>query len=270
VKVTTSPARTAGILGFTALAILFAHVGAVVVDYFVDRFWGDEQVAVWEAIYKVFYVGFDSSIPTWYSSLVLLLCSVLLAAIAVATKQRNDRYTFHWGLLSFIFLLLSMDEVARIHEGAIGEVSTYVATSMGYTPKNFLSYFWVVPGAIFVLVVLLMYLRFLAHLPKKTLLLFLLAGLIFVGGAIGVEMTNAQLESLLLSGATDSNSTSNKVLKVLFLMMITIGEALEMLGVIVFVYALLSYMRNYSNEVTVQINTKGGRRRGFNSSLRSP
>ena len=51
-------------------------------------------------------------------------CSVrcLLAVVAVAKRQRNDRYSLHWSALSIILLLLSLDEVASIHE-AIGQQS---------------------------------------------------------------------------------------------------------------------------------------------------
>jgi hypothetical protein len=72
-------------------------------------------------------------------------------------------------------LILSVDEVARIHE-TLGGVSASLANSVGFTPSGFIYYFWVVPGAIFVLVVLLAYARFLLHLPKSALILFLVAG----------------------------------------------------------------------------------------------
>ena len=116
---------------------------------------------------RIFDVGEERSIPTWFESIQFLLCSILLAVVTVAKKQRNDRYSLHWGVLSIILLLLSLDEVASIHE-AIGQQSERLLHSItGFTPSGAISFFWVVPGAIFVVIVLLAYLRFLAHLPRS-------------------------------------------------------------------------------------------------------
>src|SRR5829696_4320571 len=61
---------------------------------------------------RIFDVGEERSIPTWFEALQFLLCSILLAVIAVSKKRRSDRYSLHWSFLSIIFLLLSLDEVA--------------------------------------------------------------------------------------------------------------------------------------------------------------
>jgi hypothetical protein len=252
IKLRISPAETARILGFAVMFIFFANAVVRTGAYIAKSSSGGEKVL--DAIYPVFDVGHDTSIHTWYSSLTLLLCSVLLAAITVVKKRCNDHYTRHWGLLSVIFLLLSIDDVATIHEH-IGEVSSYVATSMGYTPKGFLYWFWVAPGAICILVLLLMYLRFLTHLPKKTLLLFLGSGLMFVGGAIGLEMVAAQLAFLSDTGEINPETIANKAY--VFVEVLS-EEALEDLGVIVFIYALLAYMERHLSlkEVVVRIGTK--------------
>src|SRR5918992_5540944 len=154
--------------------------------------WGD--VKLLEPL-RLFDVGDERSIPTWFESILFLLCSILLAVVAVAKKQRNDRYSLHWSVLSIILLLLSLDEVASIHE-AIGQQSERLLhIPTGLTPSGAISFFWVVPGAIFALIVLLAYLRFLADLPRSTRRLFLFAGVLFVLGALGLEMLTAQVMS---------------------------------------------------------------------------
>src|SRR5215208_8279150 len=42
---------------------------------------------------RIFDVGEERSIPTWFESMQFLLCSILLAVIGVAKKRRSDRYT---------------------------------------------------------------------------------------------------------------------------------------------------------------------------------
>jgi hypothetical protein len=233
------------VVGFLTLASLGQHF----LDYVWSREgWGHEEII---AIPLRFNVGEDANAPTWYSSFALLLCSVLLAAIAAAKKRRSDRYTLHWAALSVIFLLMSIDEVATIHE-ALGETVGAVAELfIGYAPGGLLYAAWVIPGAIFVLVVALAYLRFFFHLPSSTKLWFLVAAALFVGGAIGMEMLSARLSSFY--GWENLENVPDNV-KMVIAIQTAIEELLEMLGVIVFIYALLSYASSYVNEITLRIH----------------
>ena len=65
---------------------------------------------------KLFDVGMDNNIPTWYSSFALLLCSCVIAVIAWTKDINRGRYVLHWKVLSAIFVFLSIDEVAMMHE----------------------------------------------------------------------------------------------------------------------------------------------------------
>src|SRR5919107_2067650 len=85
---------------------------------------------------RIFDVGEERSIPTWFESIQFLLCWTLLAVGALAKKRRSDRYSLHWRVLSIILLLLSLDEVASIHE-AIGQQSERLLNSItGFTPSG--------------------------------------------------------------------------------------------------------------------------------------
>lgn len=233
------------VVGFLTLASLGQHF----LDYVWAREgWGHEEII---AIPLRFNVGEDANVPTWYSSFTLLLCSVLLAMIAAAKKWRSDRYTLHWAALSLIFLLMSIDEVATIHE-ALGETVGAVAELfVGYAPGGLLYAAWVIPGAIFVLVVALAYLRFFFHLPRKTRLWFLVAAVLFVGGAIGMEMLSARLSSFY--GWENLENVPDNV-KMVIAIQTALEELLEMSGVLVFIYALLSYTSSYVSEITLRIH----------------
>ena len=229
--------------------LTLASLGQHFLDYVWDREgWGHKEII---AIPLRFNVGEDASIPTWYSSFALLLCSVLLAAIAAAKKRHNDRFTFHWAALSILFLLMSMDEVATIHE-ALGEsVGVVAELFFDYDPGGLLYAAWVIPGAIFVLVVALAYLSFFFHLPRKTKLWFLVAGVLFVGGALGMEMLSARLSSFY--GWENLENMPNNV-KMVIAVQTALEELFEMLGVVVFIYALLSYAGSYVNEINLRIH----------------
>jgi hypothetical protein len=199
---------------------------------------------------RIFDVGEERSIPTWFESIQFLLCSTLLAVIAVAKKQRNDRYSLHWSVLSIIFLLLSLDEVASIHE-AIGQQSERLLHSTtGLTPGGAIKFFWVVPGAIFVFIVLLAYLRFLADLPRSTRYSFLFAGALFVLGALGLEMLSAQVSS---SSEGIANFFGSAAPKIMIGLQTCVEEMFEMLGLTAFIYALLAYIRSYVEDISVRV-----------------
>jgi hypothetical protein len=193
----------------------------------------------------------DLSIAAWYSSVLMLLCSILLAVIAVSSWQRPaERYTLHWGVLSGIFLLMSVDEVARLHE-TFGEASERALVEFaGLTPEGFLYFFWVVPGAIFVLIVGLGYVRFLAQLPGRTLALFVAAATIFVGGAMGLEMVEAALSfdsAELGQNVEPEHSLSWWIVR------LGMEELFEFVGILIFCYALLSYLGSYATQITVEV-----------------
>ena len=211
---------------------------------------------------RIVDVSEERSIPAWFESLQFLLCSILLAVIAVAKRRRNDRYSLHWSFLSIILLLLSLDEVASIHE-AIGQQSERLLNSItGFTPSGPIKFFWVVPGAIFVIIVLLAYLRFLADLPRSTRRWFVFAGALFVLGALGLEMLSAQVSSssssiadwvASSSGGMVGPERASAIPKILKGLQTCVEEMFEMLGLTAFVYALLAYIGSYVEDISVRV-----------------
>ena len=185
-----------------------------------------------------FDLGHEPSIPAWYSSIALLASSVLLAAVALASRRRHAPYVRHWAGLALIFLGLAVDEVVMFHEG-LGRPITERFDTHGilYLP-------WVIPGAAFVLAVAAAYSRFLLHLPSRTGRLFVAAGAIFVGGAIGMELAAAAV----IEAYTDASLYHTAVQ--------TIEESLEMLGIVLFIYALLDYLQRMVGTVTFRGATR--------------
>ncbi len=239
------------------IAVLFITLVSVAAR-FALYMWGEEGLL---QPLRIFDVGEERSIPAWFESLQFLLCSILLAVVAVAKKQRGDRYSLHWSALSIILLLLSLDEVASIHE-AIGQQSEHLLHSAtGFTPSGAITFFWVVPGAAFTLIVVLAYLRFLAQLPQTTRRLFLFAGALFVLGALGIEMLSAQVLSssegivswVVSSGSMVDRESASAIPRLIVGLQTSIEEMFEMLGLTVFVYALLAYIRSYVEDINARV-----------------
>ena len=210
--------------------------------------WGREGLL---SFLPLFNVGEEATVPTWYSSSTLLLTAALLGVIAAAKKKCSDPFTLHWGILCTIFLFLSVDEVATIHEH-VGDVSTSLVEAMGFDPRGFIYFFWVVPAIIFLVVLAVAYLRFFMSLPKWMRILILAAGLTFVVGAVGFEMLSARLVSFYGESWDYGAESIPTSVKVATAIQSSIEELLEMLGVAIFVYALVSYIGFYLKDITVQ------------------
>jgi hypothetical protein len=240
------------------IAVLFITLASLAAR-FALYMWGEEKFL---QPLRILDVGEERSIPTWFNSILLLLCSILLAVVTVAKKQRDDRYSLHWGVLSIILLLLSLDEVASIHEAIGAQLERLLHNITGFNASGAISFFWVVPGAVFVFIVLLAYVRFLAHLPQTTRRWFLFAGALFVLGALGVEMLTAQVVSssgsiadwvASSSGGIVDRGSASAVPTILKGLQTSVEEMFEMLGLTAFVYALLAYISSYVEGINVSV-----------------
>lgn len=76
------------------------------------------------------------------------------------------------------------------------------------------------------------YLRSVLALPRVTMLLFITAGAMFVGGAVGIEVFSA-CEADLRGSET-----------ILYSVLYTLEELCEMCGVALFCYALMRYIES--------------------------
>ena len=172
-----------------------------------------------------------------YSVVTLLFCSILLGFIANAKKATRGAYINYWMTLSGIFLFLAIDEFASLHEKLIEPIHLKLNTS------GFFYFAWVIPGAAFTFVCLLIFTRFLGHLPTQTRRLFLLSGSLYVSGTLGMEMIGGYYASLI-----------NNRNDIIYAVIVTIEESLEMLGVAVFIYSLLHYISYYMKGTGLRIN----------------
>src|SRR5688572_10046368 len=112
---------------------------------------------------NLFYVDFERSLPTLYSTLLLLISALLFGTIAYSHFRGGHPYASHWGALSFIFSLLALDEFALLHEQAIEPVRAALDIEGGL-----LWFAWVVPAAVAVALFGIAFARFLGHLPRAT------------------------------------------------------------------------------------------------------
>lgn len=212
-------------------------------------------------IVRLFDVNEENNIPSWYSSISLLFCSILLGIISTIKAQRRDRFARHWLGLAVLFLLMSVDEAASVHE-------LLIPLGRMFKASGAFLFFWVVPAMIFVVGMLFAYTKFLIALPSKTRDLFLIAGAVFVFGSVGFEMIGAYYFDNHVS--KDPSVFAHGWPALSMAVVLAIEELLEMVGVLIFIHCLLSYLNKEVVECQLTFRASASHSQAVPKAARSP
>lgn len=218
------PSRIVAALVLFVLFLLAAHALAVYLRYVHDIDYAMGFV-------PRFYMNYERGVPAYFSS-TLLLAGGLLFYLLHRLAGGGQR---HWLVLSLVFAFLAVDESAGLHELLSEPVSRFVGTG------GVLTYAWIVPYGIAVLLLGLYLLPRIWKLRPDVRLLFFGAGAIYVGGALGMEMLAGYAG---LDGHTKSLA---------FEVVTTLEELMEMSGVILLLYAQLRLMRAENRDVAIRV-----------------
>ena len=176
-------------------------------------------------LYNLFDLNIEATIPTWFTTIVLFCSSLTLAAVARTKQRERDAFRYYWWALSLIFLYLSVDEAAQIHEH--WDDNLEVIDNL----PGFFYYGWVVPGMILVGISALVFARFFFHLGRATQTYLLIGAVTYVGGAIGMEMIGGYVLDTQGPGVVTG-------------LIVIAEESLEQVGAILFLVAFLDYFQN--------------------------
>lgn len=164
---------------------------------------------------------FEGTVHAWLGSLLLGVCAAALAVIA--SDERTTRFRKQWWVLSLGFLFLSADELLQMHEG-LSKVTKAIFGS-GSAP-----HLWALIGLVGAAGLFVAYLPFLRHLSPHFRKRFILAGAVYLGGAIGFELLGAVYGTLVRPNDR------------YYVSLAVIEETLELVGCGMFLMALLEYI----------------------------
>jgi hypothetical protein len=185
-------------------------------------------------VLPMFSLSVEANFPTWYSSLLLAACGISLLIIAAGVRQSAGKFYRRWALLGAVFVYMSLDEAVELHEH-LGEILDL---------HGVLYFSWVVPAGIVVLLLGLWYLPFLKHLPSKARWRFVLAGVIYVGGALFMELP--------LGWWAERAGRHN----VVYGLIDWVEETMEIFGATLFLLSLLGYLREQYGELRLALPEK--------------
>lgn len=180
-----------------------------------------------------FYTDTESSVPTYFNTIILFIPALLFAAISTWKFSIKDKFKYQWAGLVLVFLYLSIDEAAVIHEKLIKPMRALVNFE-GYSGLFYFA--WIIPGIAIVLLFMFTYFRFFLHLDTKYKILFFASLAVYVSGIIGGEMLSGHFaETIGQKNFTYATYTS-------------LEESLEWIGCSLTIYSLLTYLEQYLPE----------------------
>jgi hypothetical protein len=179
----------------------------------------------------------EYNIPSIYSTFAIFISATLLWLISFHSRKSSDFLARRWKALALIFIYLGFDELMSIHE----ELSRVVNFFFHDVPFFSESRLWILPYSLLLVGFFLYFIKFFLRLPRKIQIHFVLAGLMYVGGAVGMEIVSDQYA--IKHGAG-----------VMYALLSTLEETMEMLGIIMFIRILLIYIVRYMNLSNLVIN----------------
>ncbi|HWO18938.1 MAG TPA: hypothetical protein VNO30_09180 [Kofleriaceae bacterium] len=127
-----------------------------------------------EQLVPLLSLSYEHNVPTWLASSLLLAGALAAGAVARAAAAWRRHW---WGMVA-VFAYASLDEAVELHEHLGGHIDT----------SGVLYFDWVIPAVAILGVLAAVYLPFVRALPAATRRRLIVAGAIYIGGAVGMEL----------------------------------------------------------------------------------
>lgn len=208
-------------LSLTAALVILTSIAGQIFNYSI----GNEKFTI---ITNKFYVDQEENIPTFFSSIILFFTSFLLVMIYLHKRINKDKFRFHWLTLGAAFLFLTIDESTLIYHEFLRERLFIFTGKMTTIPGAVISTFFI--GFFFY-----QCLKFLIHLSVQYRILFFISALLYISGAIGMDIIGTQYHEV------------HGKYNLFYSMLATLEKMLEVSGVIFFIHTLLSYLSDLTD-----------------------
>jgi hypothetical protein len=182
-------------------------------------------------------VNAEASIPTWYAAVALFAVSVMLGVIAAAARRQGRPFSLQWALLAIGFGLLSLEGIIGVHS----QVTKVLRRLADATDGPWLLIGLGGIGIVALIVAAALFGRWFVALPRRWRTWFAIGGLVYLAGVLGSDAIGDYIASTF-------GDTS-----LMYILVLTIEEALEMTGVLIFIVLLLQYIARFVGPVTVKV-----------------
>jgi hypothetical protein len=224
-KITLYPRNTVIWLSTIAIFLVVAHLITIGMPYLLEGF----EHGLVRLLFSLFFIDGEGNLPALYSTLLFLLNAGLFLMVGKAAGRAGDSRKI-WLVLAMVFVFLALDESISIHERLIDPLRQALdATGIFY-------YTWIIPYGMGVVLLALVAIPVFWRMNKKIRFWFGLSAATYLFAAIGLEMISGKYLVMM-----------NESKDIVWILMVTLEESLEMTGLIILVYALLLLLRNSYN-----------------------
>lgn len=213
-----TPVRALHVMIFITLALIAASAAGTLVKFFT----GHDHLL---GLIPLFNLDTEQNLPTLFSSTLLMISAALLVLIAYIERVERSQCA-RWFGLSGVFLFLSVDEFSCLHERLTAPVREVLQTQGAFY------YAWTIPYLGAVCLLAIVYAPWFFRLERRVMGPFALAAILFLVGSLGFE----SLGSWYYGGVLSRKNFFYELFS-------TFEESLELFGVVVFVYALMLYIK---------------------------
>ena len=217
--VTLHPRNVASFLGAIALFLLVAHLIGLLMKHII----GHDYVY---GLVPFFDLDTERNAPNFFSTCLFLINAALFLSVWKAKRVTSEPQRI-WLFLSGLFCFLAIDEFFWLHERLVQPVRFALDTS------GFFYFAWIIPYGIAVVLLSIFVIPVLWRMDRRIRFLFGLSAATYIAGAVGFEMIGGKYFEMMNGGGD-----------IVYGLIITFEESLEMVGLIMLVYTLLSLVQS--------------------------
>lgn len=221
-RITLYPRNIVSWLSTITILLIVAHLITIATPYIFEGF----EHGLVRLLFSLFFLDGEGNLPAIFSTWLFLLNAVIFLITWKAAGLAGEGQKI-WLLLSSVFVFLALDESISIHERLINPFREALdATGIFY-------YTWIIPYGIGVVLLAIIAAPVFWRMQKRIRFWFGLSAAVYLFATIGLEMISGKYLVMM-----------NEQKDIVWILMITLEESLEMAGLIVLVYAQLLLLRN--------------------------
>jgi hypothetical protein len=196
------------------------------------------------AFQRMFDMDAEGNMPTLFSTALLALNALLFWFAWRASRAAGTREPF-WLLMSLLFVFLACDELGTLHEHFVRPLRAMLPSTAG----GLFRFAWVIPYGIAAVVLAALCLPVLRRVGNRFSALFVLCGVVYLTGALGFEMLGGRYLEMTNTGALAKSPG--------YVLLTTVEEVLEMGGLALLAYTLLTLLQERMEGFSVSLASRG-------------
>ena len=224
-RITLNSRNIVILLSTITILLVVAHLVTIAMPYIFEGF----EHGLVRLLFSLFFLDGEGNVPAIFSTWLFLLNAVIFLIVWKAACLSGDSHKI-WLFLSSVFVFLAFDESISIHERLINPLRQALgATGIFY-------YAWIIPYGIGVGLVSIFAIPVFWRMQKRIRFWFGLSAATYLVATIGLEMISGKYLVMM-----------NEQKDIVWIFMVTVEESLEMVGLIILVYAQLLLLRDKHN-----------------------